>query len=473
MNDSLPLPFYVFCLLIAGFSLRAWRQRDEAWGIPALAVLATITVWYVVDALYNDYADYILKIGEQPLENAWWQACIFVVAFGFFAEKISYQFNAPRLGGGSQVLRAIQTREANPEATQRRLDLFAKSMFIAWLVLMSIALYRVNFDLIGLFAPYMGRKADPWARARVGGGVDALLSLANYFQIFLTAGFGVIAAISRNRSTRTLALVVFFLTVPYYVFDRTRNTMLATLVPSFLAWVFLRLEGSHQKKLIYLGLGFVVVNFWFIFVLENRTSRSIAGAVADGFDADDLTEKKHLGLNMFEELGWINRFMADGKYEPNMGTRYFAELVNPVPRTLWPEKPFIGIDYAIARGQGGGSEDQGGVHATISTGMIGQGVINFGTIGGPIASALLMGCWVALLARQDLMGKRPGRMLLYAMGLILTFNMGRDITLLTLYPFLFGLAATRFWESRQASLEIDDDEFYESMPQRRPRKAGV
>jgi hypothetical protein len=54
-----------------------------------------------------------------------------------------------------------------------------------------------------------------------------------------------------------------------------------------------------------------------------------------------------------------------------------------------------------------------------------------------------MALWVALLARQDLLGREPARMLLYSVGMILTFNMGRDITLLVLYPFAFGLVGLK------------------------------
>jgi hypothetical protein len=45
-----------------------------------------------------------------------------------------------------------------------------------------------------------------------------------------------------------------------------------------------------------------------------------------------------------------------------------VELVNPIPRGLWPGKPLIGIDYAIARGQlyGDQKEGEAGVGATIS-----------------------------------------------------------------------------------------------------------
>jgi len=40
-----------------------------------------------------------------------------------------------------------------------------------------------------------------------------------------------------------------------------------------------------------------------------------------------------------------------------------------------------------------------------------------------------------------------GRLPLYSLGLILTFNIGRDITLLVLYPFVFG-ALIIWWLDR-------------------------
>ena len=165
------------------------------------------------------------------------------------------------------------------------------------------------------------------------------------------------------------------------------------------------------------------------------------------YDQIEATEGKHEGLNMLEELTWVNSFIDKGTYVVNNGTRYFAELVNPIPRAIWPDKPMIGIDYAIARGQlyGDAGDAQAGVGATISTGMIGQGVVNFGTFFGVLAAALLMAFWVAVLARQDLMGEKMGRMLLFFIGTVLTFNLGRDITLITLYPFLFGYMMTSFW----------------------------
>jgi hypothetical protein len=71
--------------------------------------------------------------------------------------------------------------------------------------------------------------------------------------------------------------------------------------------------------------------------------------------------------------------------------------------------------------------------------------VNFGPFFGVLAAAFLMAIWAAVLARQDLKGGKTGRLLLYMLGLVLTFNLGRDITLITLYPFLFGYIMLTMW----------------------------
>jgi hypothetical protein len=249
-----------------------------------------------------------------------------------------------------------------------------------------------------------------------------------------------------------LAGAIWCLMAPWYFLDRTRNTMLAVLLPGLLTLIFLRLRTTFLMKCVVLGLCFLVVEGWMKFVIQTRSGADVAVVfqqVGLGGVTERLRESKsrHEGLNMFEELAWINKFIEDGRYQVNNGARYFAEMVNPIPRALWPGKPLIGIDYAIARGQGfaGAGSKEAGVGATISTGMIGQGVVNFGPFLGVLAAAFLMGLWAALLARQDLKGDKTGRLLLYMLGLVLTFNLGRDITLITLYPFLFGYIMLTIW----------------------------
>ena len=147
---------------------------------------------------------------------------------------------------------------------------------------------------------------------------------------------------------------------------------------------------------------------------------------------------------MASELIYCVQFVSEGTLQLNYGLRYIIELANMVPRSIWPEKPLLGIDYAIARGFGGGESDIG-VFATISSGVIGQGVLCFGPVGGPVVVAGLMGGWVALLSRFRAQGTAL-RLALYLVGLGLTFNMGREITLLVLWPILLGYFGVRIIE---------------------------
>jgi hypothetical protein len=334
---------------------------------------------------------------------------------------------------------------------QNQVSLIVKLLLIPWIILMTLALIRSNFDIVGIFFPYLGTRAEPWARGRLGGGLDALYSLATYVQIMLTALFGVAFALSKRSGTITLAGIIYILSLPYFLFDRTRNAMLAVLIPGFLAFFSLRLRGGIVVRLLVVMVAFIAVDKWMKIVIASRSAQiSVAQQLSRLSSSDDsnqdasvdITKKKHQGMNMFQELGYCNYFIANGTYKPNWGARYFAEIVNPIPRAIWPGKPLIGIDWAIARGFGVSKSNAdatgAGVVASIATGMIGQGVVNFGRFLGPIASALLMAIWVAVLARQDLMGHDIGHLLLYAIGLVLTFNMGRDITLLVIYPFVFG-----------------------------------
>ena len=454
MTESVgfPLGFYIALLLLGAGFLQAWNTRMSGVGIPMAAVLGTVAIWYFGDALYNDYDRYVMEIGGQYLESAWWQVALFIAAFMAFVPMLHRMVNRKVLGERSEFWVLMQQGGIDNPEFQRRLDIATRLILGVWLILMFIALVRTNFDVLGLFAPYISGKANPWGRGRVGSGFDALISFANYLQIMLASAFGIVAAVAKNRRTRMIGLFITALSLPWFLLDRTRNTMLAVALPGLLAWVFVRVRGGIFLKVAILLGAFLLTEGWMKFVIQTRSGSDISRAftqlgIAGVAETIEQTETKHQGLNMLEELAWVNSFIDQGTYVVNNGARYFAELVNPIPRVIWPNKPMIGIDYAIARGQlyGDAGDTAAGVGATISTGMIGQGVVNFGTFFGVLAAALLMAYWVAILARQDLMGIKMGRMLLFFIGCVLTFNLGRDITLITLYPFLFGYFMLTFW----------------------------
>ena len=46
----------------------------------------------------------------------------------------------------------------------------------------------------------------------------------------------------------------------------------------------------------------------------------------------------------------MNTYLGTGGTSPAYGARYLNELLNFIPRVIWPSKPLIGIDYAKWRG---------------------------------------------------------------------------------------------------------------------------
>ena len=444
----LPIAFWVVVGLIIYGGFWSLRRINDGTGLPLLAVLGTTTAWYVGDAFYNDYANNHAKIFTPgTLAGAWWQVAWFLVLFLLLTPPIHQWMNRPYLQRRSGVLEMFRSGVDQPEI-QTQLNALFSGCAAVWVALFVIALIMLKDEIIYYLFPFLGYKASPWTHGRIGAGFDAFSVIAVYLQLLVASMFGVVAALATNRRVRQQALIFCLLAWPYFIFDRTRNMMLAMVVPAILSWVFLRLRGGMVKKIIVLLACFMLVNAWMKFVIANRSNMSITDAFKQkGLNLGEQKKVHNEGLNMYEELCWISTFIDNGTYEPNWGARYFAEIVNPIPRGLWHGKPLIGLDYAKARGHGEADDTQGGVNTTISTGFIGQGVVNFGRILGPAAAAFLMSLWVAFLARLDLNVHSLGRLPLYSLGLILTFNLGRDITLITLYPFVFGSLAV-WWLDR-------------------------
>ena len=447
--SALPLPFWILIGLLAWGTRFGIRELRSGLGLPMLAVLATLAAWYAGDALYNDYAARHSQLfSREILSAAWWQAVLFCAVFLALARPVHRWLNERYGDSGSCVVRLVKSG-VDELTLQEQMGRLFSACFVLWVMLSLFALSRLGGEVIYYFFPFLGHRADPWGRGRIGMGIDWLLVLASYMHVLVASCFGVIAALSRSKTVGALALAGCALTWPYILFGSARNYMLTAAVPGIASWILLRLRLTVRMKVLLLAGSFVAVHFWLSFVIANRSSAAIVEALRDGDATSERTlAARHEGLNMFEELCWINAFIEQRAYEPNWGRRYFAELVNPMPRALWPEKPTIGIDYAVARGQAQESEagEAAGVYATVSTGMIGQGVVNFGPIAGPACAALLMAIWVAILARLDLTGHRFGRVPLFGIGLMLTFNLGRDITLITLYPFVFGCLLVRAFE---------------------------
>lgn len=434
---ALPFVFWCAVILICFGILWGLKNIRSGIGLPVITVLATVFVWYIFDALYNDYNIYSSTFQSETLKTAWFQVVVFLIIFILLTPILHKKLNKKYIKLGSQAYLFYRSGVNNQQFQHGLTVIFWAAMGV-WFGLLLGAYYRYGSQYLDYIFPYIGGHPGPWNLSGIGGGAETFYALANYLQLMVGSIFGVVVALSTNKRIRRIAFVGLLLVWPFYIFDRTRKFILVIALPGVLAWVFLRFRGGILRKVGILFICFLFVNAWFGFIIENRSTSSITGALFDsGFDFSKSSKEEHQGLNMFEELAWISEFTTNGVFTPESGSNYIANLVNPIPRGLWPGKPTIGLDYAIIRGAGT-ADTAAGVAGTLSNGLIGQGVINFGLYFGPAFAALLMGLWAVWLARIDLQGTKIGYLPLFGLGLVLTFTMGRDITFLELYPFVFG-----------------------------------
>ncbi len=441
--SEFPALFWVNAGVLVWLIVEAFLKNKAPWARPAIAVYATIAAWYLGDIVYTTPQYFSLIFQEATVNASFWQVLLFLVALRLMLPGVSGWFFSSRE-------KAAPTPVEFGKAASR---LFMGVGFL-WALLFLVGVVRMDWDWMGAIWPPAASGGGMWMRPGVGGATDFLVSTGGYLYQGVAALFGIIFVVSRQTRERIIAFGLMGLSWPSILMDRNRSAMLAIIVPALLAYLFLTKRSTISKTVAVLLVS-IGLNFWFTVVIAYRNEGVGTFFQAPETRSEKLSEAQHLGLNMFEELCHINMLLASGNYKINYGRRYFAELVNGIPRSLWPstEKttasvpstPMVGIDYAVARGYGGGDAETG-VVATISTGCIGQGVTNFGTFFGVLASALLMAGWIGILGRLWMQRARLVRACLFLLGLGLTFNLGRDITLLVVFPFVFAYIGVRIYE---------------------------
>lgn len=427
------LPIYALALiLIFGLVLEALaKYKKRAWSLPALVIYATTFIWYFIELIYTP--ERLAIFSENIIENSYFQVILFLVSFRLFLPFLTRRF----------------IRNAQPQWTtstwrpERLLFLVA----IIWGLLLLYGVTRVNGDVLRALFPLQSRAGGHmWGRAAAGGAGSTgfIVSAASYTYLLVCSFFGILLPLQNRNSTRVINILLLLLALPYFFLMGARNQLLAVLLPGYFSYVLF----SRQKlwlKVVATIAGFFVLNEALTIIISHRNTGFMMLFSPGGSEVSNSTQQKHLGLNMLEELCYINSFFQQQMLNMSYGGRYLAELLNVIPRAIWPGKPLLGIDYAQLRGFGGGSSDIG-VFATISSGFIGQGVLNFGPWLGAIAPGVIFAAWGAWLARLWVQSYSTLRLCLFLAALGITFNLGRDITLLVLFPILFGYILVRFLE---------------------------
>lgn len=424
----LPMEYWLCATFLAASIALATRQRHQLWGPPFIAVLGTVAAWYLIEPLY--FNEFVTTFSYGPLGDTYGCLLIFLMTL-MVLTPVMIQSLQPNIKGRVSDIASI-----SPEQVIR-------PVFIMWMVLLLYGIYRMDGDILGALFPIEGRAGTHmWARgaAADAGPTGFIVSSATYLYVLALSLFGLLLPITRAPRMRRLLILCIVISWPYALLQGSRNLTLAVITPAVAAYLLLARRSLVTKVFVGISALFAI----------DLLMRGIVEFRDVGFGKvvlEDLEEAKHLGLNMASELTYIIEFIGSGVLEASYGRGYLDELVNIIPRFIWANKPLVGIDYAIARGFGGGQSDIG-VVATISSGVVGQGILNFGVWLGPMVAGFLMAVWVGILTRLRCQGgaTRTG---LFLVGLGLTFNLGRGISLIVLFPFVFGYLFVLFVEARE------------------------
>ena len=430
-----PAAYFGLLAVVVGLAIEAAGKMDRDWARPAIAVYLTTAVWYLADMAYNGIELFDEEFTYETLTIALVQSIGFLLVFRLALEVFTGRPARRDKRDAGVVL---------SPGVERRLCGF---LLAIWAALSAYGLVRVKFDLASLlFPPLSSEPTFLWSRGAVGSGLDFLVSVGEYTHLSTVGLLGVLGVLARNRTVRVASWAAFSVGLQAYLFQPARNRILVVVMPPILAYILVG-RSSVVAKTITCAILFAFISLWFLVIVNIRNENNWAAKLSEEGAANVISSEgsRHHGLNMLEELCFTNVLIDRDRIEVSWGGNYLANAALIIPRTIWPGKPLVGIDYAIARGFGG-ADTEHGVFATISGGMIGQGVQNFGPMAGPPAAALILAAWAALLARLWRWRARPQRFGLFILGMGLTFNLGRDITPLVLFPFAFSAVAVLTYE---------------------------
>lgn len=426
---NLPFGYWLAVATLIGLIVEIVLRWRKPWALPAAMVYLTIFGWYIMEPIYTPES--MIFFSSESVNAAFISVFIFLMFFRL-ASGLVTPLLAP--ANVSQIGRDDMPAE-------RVLAINAA----LWLALLAFGASRTGSLVTALFPLDARAGVNMWSRsAGAGAGPFGFaVSTASYLYTLVLAIFGMVLPLLKSKSARVFCVALIAISWPFAFLQGSRNVAIAVFVPMVFSFILF----SRSSRLF--KFGFVAVAAIFIewAMREIITYRNV------GFESDQtVQESGHLGLNMASELTYCIEFLKTGAVHQQWGLNFISEVANVIPRFVWADKPLIGIDYTLARGFGGGDSDIGTI-ATISTGVIGQGVLDFGPYAGPVFMAVLMSFWAAFLARLWAQGT-IARACLFLVGIGLTFNLGRNVTLLVLWPMVFGYVLVRVFEKYGARRQL-------------------
>ena len=412
MSTNLSNQLAIFCaaglLACLAFDLRRGLDRIITG---RTAVLVSVFIWYLLEAL---------RIPEDLIcTQAEYDTGLIEVALSIAVFLAAY--HASRANLFSPLARRL------PMLDQPR---------VLWLLVLggmtigigSILIYT-GFDVTELFEGLTGmrRRWTSLGRHRYGSWSTIIYELQMFLQATVPLAMALVFMKRAPAIQRWIAG-----TFVAWMFLRTfwsgSRSPLIPIVLALAAAIFFNASSRRRRWLVVIGLPIALIGgySWSAIVVEGRNEGR--------FETSAERKQTYVGFEMFRELLFVSR-AADAGMPQQWGMTYFTQLVNPIPRAIWPEKPVADAGLLLARAYGA-VDKFGEPTMTISPGFLGEAYLNFGFFGlllVPVAAGVLVRAWDKLL---PIALRSLPALLVYAAGIATIFASGRSFNISAFYGLL-------------------------------------
>lgn len=381
-----------FCaLLVLVLPVLHWRDYDIFQ--PLSFVILTSLLGITLNSLYiiignNEHVYYRLLVGKTP---NFLFAGYAVVFFGLFAFMFGYMLQVPSI----QMRRFSLLRKDHWNNTRLLwvsiigiivaiigIILFVRTMGIGTLVLTLTDISRKRFYVVeGAEFQHASLGYHRWAASLIG----------PVFYVFLTW-----FAASEKRwlsvSGVIAACLGLFATL-FPLFTSSRTGVVVVPIVAIMIWHYIRKEILVGR--ILLAVAFVVLIIMIMTGLRASARSNDASEVRSYLTGEKFLEVMAGSMHFFNIAKTAHIVEAvPTQLEYQYGRTFILWLFAPIPRTMWPQKPIIGVGEIVGKEL---FEARLGLpNGGIPPGFIGELYWNFGFLGVPVGMFLL-GCFLKLL----------------------------------------------------------------------------
>lgn len=413
IHDLSPTTAYLLAALIGGTIVHDVRSDICRLVSGRNVVLVAIAAWFLLEPIMVPEA---LKIYDQST----YDLGIFYVFLAFASFLAGYHWTQ-----GCSLFPAFgrTIRVFDDERWLWRLVLIGGMIgFLPIIVLTGTQFAEMFQGMMGMRSSWGGLLA----RGRYGGARDAFLMLEMF--VGGVAPFAAILLLDRRSSVvqkAFCAIVILWPMVRAYG-SGTRSSMITSL-GSFAAAIYWKANPRWRRIMILSSLICAPLIYGLMAAI-------VASRGSGTLDWESQHNVDYVGNEMFRELLFIVTNVPS-RIDYQWGFVYFVQLVNPIPRFLWPSKPTLDTGLLMASAYGA-VDSTGEAFLTVSPGLIGEMYLNFGVFG--IVGLSAFGGW--LVRGWDRLAETNfdsmATLMYYTGGLGVLFIMGRSFTMGMFYGLL-------------------------------------